>query len=213
MTAVKQKRKKKQKRLAVFDIETDPFLFGRIPEPFCVGWYDGDDYREFWGEDCIIRFVEFLHMLDDNYIVYAHNGGKFDFLFLLDFLDPGDIRIIRGRIAKTKIGNCELRDSWLILPLPLAAHDKGEIDYAIFESDRRNKPKNKKLILDYLMRDCRSLYTWVEKFRERFGDGMTIAGRAFDQLEQTGYEIPTTDADYDETMRPYYFGGRVECFK
>lgn len=213
MAAAKKKRIKKQKRIAVFDCETDPFKHGRAPLPFVVGFYDGDTYRYFWGDDCIVQFVEFLHTLEGDWIIYAHNGGKFDFLFMIDFFEVGEIRIIRGRIAKAKIANCELRDSYLILPLPLAAHDKGEIDYRIMEDDQRDKPKNRKLILEYLERDCRSLHSWVTKFRERFGEGMTIAGRAFDQLEQVGYEIPNADAEYDAEIRPYYYGGRVQYFQ
>lgn len=42
---------------------------------------------QFWGLQCYERFMEFLHefiFLFNGLTIYAHNGGKFDFLMLLD---------------------------------------------------------------------------------------------------------------------------------
>ena len=40
---------KKTPKIGVFDLETDPFVFGRIPKVFCAGFYDGKNYYEKWG--------------------------------------------------------------------------------------------------------------------------------------------------------------------
>ena len=72
------------RRVATADCETDPFKKGRIPRPFVWGFYDGDEYREFWG-DTQDDFAEFLGQQD--VICYMHNGGKFDFHYLIEYFD------------------------------------------------------------------------------------------------------------------------------
>lgn len=203
--------RKKQKRVLVIDAETDPFKYGRIPEPFVWGVYDGETFHYFWGFDCTAKLIEFLQGEDDA-VVYAHNGGKFDFHFLLPYLDP-DLFIINGRIAKATLHDkkIELRDSWLILPLPLSAHDKGEIDYNKMERGERDRNKNE--IIRYLNKDCVSLFDWVMGFRNQFGDGLTLAGTAFKELRKTSYQVTRTYDAFDKPMREFYFGGRVQCLQ
>lgn len=132
---------RKIKRIASCDCETDPFLYGRTPKPFAWGFYDGESYVYFWGTDSTAEFIDYIKD-EENLIIYAHNGGKFDFFYLLKWLDP-DIQIINGRIAKATLfgGRVELRDSYLILPLPLSAHDKDSIDYNKMEANVRELHK------------------------------------------------------------------------
>ncbi len=68
--------------------------------------------------------------------------------------------------------------------------------------------------MDYLHNDCMYLHKWVSNFRERFGKRLTIAGTAFKEIEKTGYytDIKTT-AEYDQTFRSFYFGGRTEAIE
>lgn len=206
-------------RTAVLDYETDPFKYGRVPKEFALGFYDGDLYIDFWGDDCTKQFITYLRNYADNILyenetlcIYAHNGGKFDFYYLIDYLDP-DLFMINGRIAKATLfdGRVEIRDSWLVLPLPLASNDKLEIDYALFEKDKREEHKDE--ILRYLKRDCTSLHEWVSSFIDQFGEYMTLASAAFNQLSQTDYEIPSTYEEYDNKFRKFYYGGRVQCFE
>jgi hypothetical protein len=202
---------RKKSRLAVIDFETDPFEHNRIPEPFVVGFYDGADYFDIWSDDCAALIADFLRVNKTN--CYAHNGGKFDFFFLLQYLAPR-IKIINGRIAKAEIGETTLLDSYLILPLPLSAYAKDDIDYRIMERSERDKPENKQKIREYLRSDCVYLWEWVNKFVSRFGDRLTLASAAFSQLKKTGY--PTnlrTYQGYDNEFRPFYFGGRTEAIK
>ena len=76
-------RKKKEYKLATFDIETDPFKKGRVPEPFCCGLYliETNEYMQWWGKNCLYQFIEYLKECPHNLIIYAHNGGKFDFYY------------------------------------------------------------------------------------------------------------------------------------
>ena len=203
---------RKQKTIAAIDVETDPFLYGRKPEPFILGFYDGDQYQEFLGDDCVQQFIEWLREQKTEYLIYAHNGGKFDFFYFLQQFEP-KLKIINGRIAKAALGNHEFRDSYLILPLPLKAHKKDDFDYRILEKEHRYKPDNLKKIKLYLLHDCEYLYEWVKKFTDRFGRKLTLASAAFDQLKKTGYDIPKGRESLDAKFRPFYFGGRVEAMQ
>ena len=96
--------------IGTLDFETDPFLYGRVPVPFagCI-WFPGGHSLE-WGEDsedgtndCAKRISDILYNMD-KCTLYAHNGGKFDFHFLLPYADEQEIKIINGRIAKMKFG-------------------------------------------------------------------------------------------------------------
>lgn len=198
---------------AVADLETDPFKYGRDPQPFAAGFFNGETYQYFWSKNCADQLADYIQ--DKKIVIYAHNGGKFDWFLMFHRINPDKkFQLLNGRIAKAYIGQAELRDSFMILPIPLALHGKDKIDYKIMEEDERNKPENKKKILSYLKTDCISLYGWVDKFCSRFGRKFTIAGAAFDQLHKTGYDTKNkTGLRYDNEFRPYYFGGRCEAIK
>lgn len=200
------------KPFAVIDSETDPFQFGRVPEPFVWGYYDGENYEEFWGPAYLL--MEFLSR-QGKQIIYAHNGGKFDYHFILDFLEPNkEIMFINGRIAKFKIGQCEFRDSYNILPIPLKAYQKDEFDYRILEAGERDKPHNKKLISSYLRGDCVYLWELVNAFREKHGNSLTQAGASMKLYSSmTGREPPQSSEEFFNDLQPYYYGGRVQCFE
>ena len=197
-------------RFAVIDAETDPFKAGRVPRPFAWGFFDGDTYAQF---DTTAAMVEYIS--EFNGIIYAHNGGKFDFHFLLDYLNAyDDLMIINGRIGRMTIGNAELRDSWLILPIPLGAYEKDEIDYAIFEADQREKFENKQKIRAYLKGDCVYLHRLVSRFLAEYGLSLTQAGSSMKQWKAISPVAPVrTDAVYYARFAPFYFGGRVQCFE
>jgi hypothetical protein len=197
-----------RKKIAVCDSETDPFKYGRIPSPFVWGYYDGATFEHFATTQ---DFIEFASQRDE--IIYAHNGGKFDFFFMSDFLDAlTPLTVINGRIVRFKIGLCEFRDSYAILPVPLSAHDKGEMDYALMEAGEREK--HMPAIMDYLYRDCYSLYSIVTRYIDDFGLNLTLASGAMKVFcKMAEIETPTSDAEHYETFAPFYYGGRVECFK
>lgn len=191
------------------DAETDPFLRGRIPAPFLWGAYNGCEYFEFENTEDVVDFFR-----DKNAIVYAHNGGKFDYFFLLEYLSEfSEVMTINGRLSKFKIGECEFRDSYNILPFPLSSYKKDEVDYKIFEKSEREKLKNKKIISDYLRADCRYLYEIVAGFIDEYGLHLTQAGAAMKIFEKmSGRKSDETSKLFYETFSDFYFGGRVECF-
>lgn len=196
--------------ICVADSETDPFLKGRVPKPFIWGFYNGADYEQFTRTEEFIEFVQ-----DQNIICYAHNAGKFDWHFITPYIPTFEpLTIINGRLAKFKIGECEFRDSFNIIPAPLSAYKKDEIDYSIFEEGERDKPENWTKICAYLKSDCVYLWEMVTQFIDDYGMNLTQAGAAMKFWAQlSNMEKPTSNAMYYEEMKSFYYGGRVECFE
>lgn len=198
--------------IAACDAETDPFKIGRIPKPFLWGYYDGTEFLTFTETKDFVQFCASRRQ-----IVYAHNGGKFDFHFLLDHFDTDlPVTVINNRIVSFKIGECEFRDSFSILPTALSAHDKGEIDYRIMEAGERDKQANRKEIIDYLKRDCASLYDWAQAYIAKMGLNLTLASGAYKHWQSKYCPrglAPSSNAEFYDQFYPYYYGGRVQCFQ
>lgn len=196
-------------RIAVIDCETDPFAKGRVSiKPFIWGFYRQGEYREFATTDELAEFLA-----GEDVIAYAHNGGRFDFHFLDKYLDPfQQVMIINGRIAKMMIGKCELRDSYNILPVGLAAYEKVKFDYAKMEADVRDQHMPE--IRAYLESDCVNTWNMVTAFVRKYGLHLTQAGAAFKTWQKmSGLDAPRSDEAYYNQFHAYYYGGRVQCFK
>lgn len=218
-------RKSQERKIAVIDFETDPFLHGRDPRPFAAGFYDGAEYLEFNGDDCVDQLIVYLESRKEPLIVYAHNGGKFDFFFLLEkgaLENPA--MMINGRIVKcAAIGIHEMRDSYAMMPIPLRAYQKLDIEYSKLEKDaefysletrERAAPRDvfKDEISKYLRMDCVYLFELVEKFIAQFGAKLTVGAAAISEVQKF-HPVPRRDMKHDTTFRPFYFGGRVQCFE
>lgn len=119
---------------------------------------------------------------------------------------------INTRLARAQLMHHEVRDSFSILPVPLKALQKDKIDYSIFEYGEREKPNNKKHIRKYLQSDCVYLYDHVARFIETFGQTLTMGSASWRVLTSL-HEVPKMDVEDDAEIRPFYFGGRVECFE
>jgi DNA polymerase type B, organellar and viral len=208
------------------DIETDPFARGRVPVPFVIGFYDGLTFWDFWTDHkstCIEKVQRFLE--DETVepgIVYMHNGGRFDFFYMLEWFE-GKTTIINSRIvsALMPIGQTrrrfergyrfEFRDSYAIMPFPLRAYQKDELPIEYL--DRKNRGAHTEEIRSYLRGDCVYLWDLCMGFQREFGDYKTIASAAFAQLSSFHkYECLPKRTD-EELRGKYYFGGRVQCFE
>lgn len=200
-------KKKAPLKVAVFDFETDPFEHGCEIRPFAAGFYDGERYLDFWGADCVEQMLAFLET-EEPLMLYAHNGGKFDFMLMVDRLS-NPIKIINGRIVQAALKQHTLRDSFAIIPQALGSFDKGEIDYRLMHHTRREA--NRADILEYLARDCESLYKLVSAFNERFGPKLTIASTAMTALKKV-QPVQQFGPGHDEIFRQFYFGGRCQFF-
>lgn len=199
------------RKIATLDFETDPFLYDRYPIPFMGGLFDGENFYLFEGEDCVEELLFFL--FDKEWVVYAHNGGRFDYHFIAKYIpDFTDVQIIAGRVAKFTIGLCEFRDSINLLPISLDQYQKTAIDYAKFEKDVRHIHRNE--IADYLKDDCVFLYEIITRFTNEYGRHLTQATAAMKFWQkQSNIKLEHSDAEYYDNFKSYYYGGRVQCFK
>lgn len=210
------------KVVATFDTETDPFAHGRIVRPFTCGFYipEIDFYVDFWGEEglCITYFFQWLEKVTApggefegwEFMVFCHNFGNFDFYFCVEYVDAGSKPfIINGRIVRISLQGHEFRDSYAMIPVALGEYDKEAIDYRCMEVGFRDVFRDK--ILHYQKRDCTALSELVTNWLEMFGDKMTMASVALPML-RSYHGFDTMSEGTDAEMRPYYFGGRNECF-
>lgn len=202
-------RKSRAKRLATIDCETDPFLHRRVPVPFYWDIFDGEKHYGFEHTSDALHFL-----MDKPWIVYAHNGGKFDYLMpgFLDGLEAGDkLLVINGRLAKFKMGLCEFRDSINILPIALRDYQKEEIDY--WKMERKIRKAYLPEIIRYCEKDTEYLYDIVRQFRETYGDGITLAGSAMKFWSAfCNVDLPQSKKSFYDQIAPHYYGGRCECF-
>jgi hypothetical protein len=200
--------RKRRREIITVDCETDPFDGTTNIGPFVWDAFDGNIHHTF---DDTVSFVEWLRR-QENTIAYAHNGGKFDWIFLQEFIDIGDIMMICGRLARAKIGACEIRDSWNLFPQRLATYQKDDFDYWKLHRDCRDRYMPE--IVRYLHSDTEYLYDIVTGFVERFGLHLTTAGCAMRTWTKlNGESRPKSGRRHFESIRPYFYGGRVQAIQ
>lgn len=202
----------KTREIICADCETNPFNGTINIKPFIWGCYSPQS--GFLHFDKTEEFIQYIYKR--NALVYFHNGGKFDFHFMLDYITPFDdnVLIINGRLSKFYIGNSEFRDSFLLFPMPLAGYKKEKFDYNLCRPELRDIPENREKILDYLESDCVYLYDLVADFIETYGHNITLAATALKTwTKMSGIKKPKTSERFFDTFTRFYFGGRVECFE
>ena len=176
---------------------------------FSCGIFTGDSFHYEWGNGCMERMREFIAQLTPG-IIYVHNGGRFDFYYMLDWFD-GKMVIINSRIIKGYGINHEWRDSAAIYPMPLKSFKKDDIDYRLLEANQREKHKEK--IVEYMKMDCVYLHELVTRFLDEFGDNLTIGSTSMKQLKKLNKFDELSATDDSRIRNRYYYGGRVQCFE
>ena len=216
----KAKRKTETlKPIWVADSETDPFEYDVIPEPFIWGIHDGANYTEFTGTGpafaCTPQDIDAMvdWLAEQDVILYAHNGGKFDWHFLSHRFEAGsEMLIINGRLARFKIGKCEFRDSFSLMPVSLDQYNKMKFDYTKMEKEHRANHMPE--IREYLKSDCVNLWNMVSGFVTDYGLHITQASAAMHFWQHTlKNKVPRSGPWLYNTFAPYYYGGRVQCFR
>lgn len=226
------------------DAETDPFHNcdkidclkchgeGRVPSPFIWGAYNGrtEEYVTFESDlsfsaacssqavakqvaaDVSRQLADFFR--DKPIIVYAHNGGRFDYHYLRDEINSDEpLMIIAGRMSRFKIGEAEFRDSLNIFQTRLKDFgEKLDIDYSKLEPEYRDRYREE--ILQYLRVDCVDLWQNLARYFAQYGRGLTQAGasmRIWSRMAKV--EPPRQTVEQFRRYKPFYYGGRVECFR
>ncbi len=201
--------------IAILDMETDPFDDERKEtiKPFLAVLYRDDaEPVVIWEEDedeFIAAVIRAIEELPGRFTIYAHNGGKFDYMFL--------IKRLRGRVSFkgrglmcARIGKHEIRDSFHIIPERLANWQKDSFDYAKLKRNVRHKWRAE--IIRYCINDCRYLLDIVKKFIGDYGLKLSI-GQAAQSVLRESYKVERMGEQSDAFLRNYFFGGRVECLR
>lgn len=97
----------KKRRFATIDIEARQWV-----NPYAVGFYDGTTYVDFVADDgsCIVdALVHALTPAYSGFWIYAHNGGNYDFLFLIRSLLAAPKLQEKYLVELTPIGSCVVR--------------------------------------------------------------------------------------------------------
>lgn len=210
-----------KKPFGVVDIETMNWTKFVV-----LGFYDGRQYQEFRS---IKKFLDWCKSADIPETIFAHFGGKFDFLFLIRELLRQDMEILeivpRGSSIlyfSAKLGGriFTFRDSSALLPFGLRSltenfgveHIKKQYDHSKTRGYTRE-------LSDYLKDDCRGLFECLEKFYswplvEKAGQASTLASQAMRVFRTFLSEPIYAASDYvSEFARKAYLGGRTEIFR
>jgi hypothetical protein len=208
-------RRKKATRIGIIDFETDPFdSAGDKPVyPFLAVIYTREHPAIIiWDEDFASfkkRVVCAIEQFPDEYVFYAHNGGKFDYMFLISEI-RGRVQFKGRAIMSATLGAHELRDSFHLIPEKLANMQKMDFDYNKMKRSRRQKHRQE--IIDYCLSDCTYLLSYLEKFVTDYGLKISIGQAAMAQIRKH-YKFARLTDYLDERLREYFFGGRVECLR
>lgn len=227
------------------DAETTPFhncsdiacpkchALGRVPQSFIWGAYNGrtEEYLTFtvplsFSALCVDASIaeqvskalarqvaDFFR--DKKTVVYAHNGGRFDYHYLRDEMNSDDpVMIIAGRMSRFKIGEAEFRDSLNIFQQTRLKDFGGklEIEYRKLEPEYRAEFREE--IERYLRVDCVDLWNNLARYFGQYGRGLTQAGasmRIWSRMAKI--EPPKQTVEQFRRYKLFYYGGRVECFR
>lgn len=233
-----RKKADRERCVAVLDTETDPFdpVTQAVVFPFLAVLYsDQFDPVVIWEENhkrMIERILEEIAKLPEPYTIYAHNGGKFDYMFFINELRGAVSFKGRGIMRAQLPGRDgivhEIRDSMHIIPTSLlSAAGKMKFDYSNMLKSKREKQR--KNIIEYCIDDCRRLLKVIRKFVERNSLKLSIGQAALAGVKQEykfeclneltdaklrGVHFDTRERDLygKPTGRGYFYGGRVDCF-
>lgn len=208
------------KNIGTADIEANHWI-----DLTMIGFYDGEKYFLF---PSINKFLN--HILTEKYHrykIYFHNGGRYDFLFLIEKLfELGKVDMIQksgGFIAiffESKQGiKITFADSIALFPASLEKLiNDFNIEYKKIPIDFSIEHKFIDIQLrEHLKNDCLSLYKIIEKFYDVEGFlSFTVASHALKVFLKKFFNgtIWNVSDSFDFYFREkYYKGGRVEVYK
>lgn len=249
-----------RKKFLVFDIESkdDDSQRAGFTRPFMCGVYDGETYHAFFDDEdstapwesrywqhggCVDKAMRFmLQRKFRGHHVYAHNAGRFDYLFLLPWLMQiatnagwnfgvipvaSSIQVLdvweKRSTDKRKGDRVRFLDSLKLIPTTLqkAAEGLGVVgkNKAALGEDELNLDEHDPRWLDYNKQDCVTLYAVVERFHHYVENvllgevGITAPSTAI-KLHRRQYlkQAVPRSVETHEFIRRGYVGGRVERY-
>jgi hypothetical protein len=169
---------------------------------------------------------------------YAHVGGRYDALWLLDMATrrgvPWSARMRGAGVLSARVGNVEVRDSYALLPMSLAkAAELGDAPKLALglqcecETEgcegfcvlrRELTPRERAKVEEYLSGDCDALASTLGALIDTAADHdidlkLTVGGSAWSTARRW-LDLPKCDHDIGRyrMLREGYYGGRTECF-
>ncbi len=176
-------------QVGTFDIETYVHDFEQVP--FMCGMFLFNQYQVFKGPACCQEFATILKRVAyanrQNILLFAHNGGKFDFYLVLKTLLQARFQYVESIIKGNRIYRMKfflhygestdrnqgiyiiLQDMYTLVPMSLksateafqTAVKKKELDQKVFNwkmIDSTNYAQFYDVLAEYLENDCVSLY-------------------------------------------------------
>ncbi len=169
--------------------------------------------------------------------IWAHNGGKFDFVFLAHLLAGDYFELITSGsriLCLVHPKNAECRDSFALFPCPLRATGEksvyplacicGDCEGFCALSNRTPTKSERRLLAEYCMQDCIAMQNLVTKgigilkdlgFSTHTKQGrmrLTMGSIAWNTAWKLAEKITIKTDDYS-LDRSCYYGGRVEPFR
>lgn len=201
---------------------------------FLCGVYDGSEYHEFSGEGCLLAALSFIiNKRYRGFYIYAHNGGRFDFLHLLPILRlmgrsfelmtvGSSIQLLKVQDAsrKQKQAAWSFVDSYKLIPVSLKKATESFKTTAKLTSHDLSLNEDDPAWSQYQRLDCVSLYEVLNRFHDLIENklggevGITAAAtsmRTFRRAYLSG-EI-NRHSEHHEFIREAYYGGRVEIHR
>lgn len=163
--------------------------------------------------------------------VWAHNGGKFDWLIVLEYakslLLPMKASVKAGRIVFAEIDfgdyRCKLYDSYAVAQASLKKCAKAfELESAKHLQDEDYKIDalkwGKQKRCDGALADVRCTYELIQKLQQQFEEWggelkATFSSSALSVLKKYVGGLPRISEKANTFARESYFGGRVEVFR
>ena len=228
------------KQIIHYDIETQYNNLHHQHTPYIVGfcYYKNDEliYKEYYGDNCMREFYDFLGTDEVSHIKYinAYNGAGFDHYYLFRIKmesneKVGKFILNNGNILSAKVHGKNLIDLCRHLTGTLASNlkqngcsiAKGEIDHNLSKRWEETDEDRKKEVREYLRCDVLGLCELYEKVNEpmyskykiNLCEKMTTSSNAFyiwrDYYLQD--KIFLLDAEKDVNVRQAIYGAR--CYK
>jgi len=165
------------------NLAVEPFRHGVFPGLVAGSVTDGREWQHFTAADAVGGILAFAQLRKCK-TVYMHNGGKLAFNWFAELAES--CFVVGDRIVELTVEGVSLRDSYALIPVPLASAGFRE--------------------------GIQELHALLRAFMARYGRHMTLGGAALKDLRRHGYRLRRLSESADTECRPFYAGGRVEAF-
>lgn len=205
---------KKDYPFFVVDVET--YSLKATKSNLWFGCIYGENYKGYF--KTVEQFKTLVkHQRFTKAYIYAHNGGKFDYLVLFGNLLAGESCYVGSRFISYIHGESMYGDSYNLLKasvedignmleLPkLDLKDKGN-------TKKGTKPTKKDI--DYCFRDCEIIYVALKRLFEGEKPRLTIGSLALAVYQRRFLPFKLKfDKEIEREYLNAYYGGRTEAFK